>query len=67
MTVKKLVREFTYNGVKLADPDPSMSLEDVRNFYAIMHKDILTAVVEGPEERAGKLVYTFHKAVGTKQ
>ncbi len=31
-----------------------------------MYPEITTATIEGPEERAGKLHYTFRRAVGTK-
>jgi len=31
--VTTLSREFTYNGVKLPDPNPNMTLEEVRAVY----------------------------------
>jgi len=66
MKIEKINREFSYNGVKLADPDLGMTPEGVRDFYSAMYPEIITATIEGPEERNGKLVYTFRKAVGTK-
>jgi PRTRC genetic system protein C len=31
---KVLSRSFTYNGVKLPDPDPRMTPEEVNNIYS---------------------------------
>jgi PRTRC genetic system protein C len=61
-----LVREFTYNGVKLPDPNPSMSLEEVRAVYTNQYPDLATASITGPETNDGKLRYSFVRAIGTK-
>jgi PRTRC genetic system protein C len=66
MKVELLKRTFSYNGVNLVDPDPVMTPEAVRDFYSAMYPEITTAVVEGPEDRNGKLAYSFRKSVGTK-
>ena len=66
MKVELLKRTFSYNGVNLVDPDPVMTTEAVRDFYSAMYPEITTAVVEGPEDRNGKLAYSFRKSVGTK-
>lgn len=34
MNLGTLKREFVYNGVKLPDPNPQMSIEQVRETYA---------------------------------
>jgi len=61
-----LVREFTYNGVKLPDPNPGMALEQVRAIYANQYPDLATATITGPEADSGKLRYSFVRAIGTK-
>ncbi len=61
-----LVREFTYNGVKLPDPNPGMALEQVRAIYANQYSDLATATITGPEAASGKLRYSFVRAIGTK-
>jgi PRTRC genetic system protein C len=66
MQVENLIREFKYNGVALADPGALLSLEQVRDFYASVYPEILSADIEGPQQVAGKQIYTFRRAVGTK-
>lgn len=64
--VTTLSREFTYNGVKLPDPNPSMTLEEVRAVYTNQYPDLATASITGPETSDGKLRYNFVRAIGTK-
>lgn len=66
MQVEKLAREFCYNGVRLADPNPRLTIDEVRNLYAAAYPDITTAAIEGPEPVGSKLVYRFTRAIGAK-
>lgn len=66
LETKELVRVFKYNSVDLEDPGSHYSAEAVRDFYANTYPEIVSAGIDGPEEKDGKLVYTFRKAVGTK-
>ena len=66
MKVETLVREFNYNGVRLPDPNPKLTVDEVRNLYATAHPDITTAAIEGPEAVGNKLIYRFSRAIGTK-
>ncbi len=68
MTIEttELVRTFRYNSVDLPDPGPQYTAEQVRDFFAATYPEIVSAAIEGPEEKDGKLVYTFRRAVGTK-
>lgn len=66
LKVEALTREFNYNGVALIDPGPQHTPEQVRDLYAAAYPEITTAVIEGPEAKAGKLIYTFRRAAGTK-
>ncbi|MFN3652587.1 MAG: PRTRC system protein C [Armatimonadota bacterium] len=61
------MREFRFNGAILADPNPNMSAEEVRQMYAQAGYPALTnGSVVGPETINGRQVYTFKAAVGTK-
>lgn len=66
LETKELVRIFKYNSVDLQDPGSQYSAEAVRDFYAATYPEIVSAGIDGPEEKDGKMVYTFRRAVGTK-
>jgi len=67
LTETKLSRYFNVLGVKLPDPNPSMSPEEVRQFYnSTQYPELATASITGPEVVGDKLVYTFSRAVGVK-
>ena len=62
----RMSRDFSYNGVKLPDPNPAMTPEEVRQFYATQYPDITTASITGPEAEGDKLRYSFARAIGAK-
>jgi len=66
MQVLDLTREFKYNGVKLADPNPQLGPEQVKEFYASQYPELLNAVVEGPVTKNGVAAYSFTRAAGAK-
>jgi PRTRC genetic system protein C len=66
LTTKALPREFSYNGIKLPDPDPSLSIEQVRELFTASYPEIATAAITGPEDVGNALRYTFARAIGTK-
>ena len=51
-----------YNGVRLPDPNPNLSVEEVRNLYATAHPDIATAAIGGPEAVGNKLIGRLTRA-----
>ncbi len=61
-----VTREFSFNGVKLPDPDPKLSPEEVRSVLATLYPDIATASITGPEPVGDKLRYNFVRAIGAK-
>jgi len=61
-----LTRCFTYLRVTLPDPNPRLTVEDVRAFYATQFPEIVTAAITGPEVVGDKLVYRLVKHIGTK-
>ncbi len=66
MESKPLSRSFEFHGVKLPDPNPTLSVEEVRSIYAHQYPDIATATVAGPEAISDKLRYQFTRAIGSK-
>ncbi|MFZ3286220.1 MAG: PRTRC system protein C [Telluria sp.] len=66
MKTATLKREFRYNAVKLADPSPTMPLTQVRDFFANVYPEIISADIDGPDLVGDTQIYTFRRAVGTK-
>jgi PRTRC genetic system protein C len=66
VSVSTLEREFVFDGSRLPDPNPNLSVEQVREIYIPAHPEITTATVTGPEPVDGKLRYTFTRAIGHK-
>ncbi|MHB0991692.1 MAG: PRTRC system protein C [Burkholderiales bacterium] len=64
--VTSFERSFSYNGVSLPDPGAALTLEQVRDVYSAAFPEIVSASIEGPEQKNGKLLYVFRKAVGSK-
>jgi len=63
---KVMTRSFTYNGVKLPDPDPRMTPEEVKNIYCNQYPELATAAISGPDASGDHLQYSFVRAIGTK-
>lgn len=63
---RSLERSFSYNGLRLPDPDSRLTPEQVRDLYASTYPEITTAVVEGPDASGATLQYKFTRAIGTK-
>ena len=53
-------------GLKLADPNPKLTVEEVRSFYSGQYPDLATAAITGPEAAGEKLRCSFVRAIGTK-
>ena len=67
MTVEKITREFRYEGLRLADLNEKLSVDEVKIAYSATYPEIASATVTGPEAIGNKLVYHFTKAaIGTK-
>ena len=61
-----LKRSFSFNGLKLPEPDERMTVEEVKAFYANQYPELTTAAVSGPEVVGSVMHYTFSRAIGTK-
>ena len=66
MKVTPARRTFSFQGRSLNDPDPNLSPDEVRVFFAAADASLLTAAVEGPTMVDGALSYTFVRAVREK-
>ncbi len=63
---KVLSRSFSYNGVRLPDPDQRMTPEEVKSMYSHQYPELATAAITGPEASGDHLQYSFVRAIGTK-
>ena len=59
-------RSFSFNGLKLPEPNERMSAEEVKAFYANQYAELTTAAVSGPEIVGDVMQYTFTRVIGTK-
>jgi len=50
-----LPREFVFNGTRIPDPDPQMSIEQVRDLLTPSYPEIATATMTGPEDTGTSL------------
>ena len=66
LTVNALHREFFYNGTRIPDPAPSLTVEQVREMLTPTHPELATATLVGPEDTGDALRYTFSRAIGSK-
>jgi PRTRC genetic system protein C len=66
LSVAKMTRVFQFNGIRLPDPNPAMSVDEVKALYAAQYPELATASVNGPEAAGDKMRYTFERAIGSK-
>jgi len=66
LKAEALAREFHYNGVRIPDPGPELTVEQVRDLLTPNYPEIATASVSGPEASGSVLRYTFSRAIGSK-
>ncbi len=65
-TITAVKRSILYGGRVLPDPSASMSVEEVKQFYAAIHPELLNASVEGGEFDGETQTWRFERSVGTK-
>jgi len=59
-------REFSFQGIKLGDPDSTMTVEDVRGVLSLQYPELATAAISGPEAVGDTMKYKFERAIGSK-
>ena len=62
----ELVRVFKHKDIILNDPNPSISKDDVLDFYSNQYPELTNAHVTGPTVVNDTLQYEFSTSVGTK-
>lgn len=63
---KFIVIDDNNNEVELPDPNPTMTLEDIRKFYSGKYPEIINSTINGPKIFEDTATYSFNRAVGTK-
>lgn len=54
------------NTLELDDPNSSLSLNEVMDFYSMNYPELTTATVQGPEIENDRAVYQFKTTIGVK-
>jgi PRTRC genetic system protein C len=52
--------------IRLTDPNPTMTISDVQDFYAGTYPVLTNAKISGPEIKDDELQYRFESVMGTK-
>ena len=70
MQTQELTRVFRFKKgsetVKLNDPNPAFTPQDVIRFYSPQHPELTTATIDGPKIEGAEAVFEFKTTVGTK-
>jgi PRTRC genetic system protein C len=66
IAIAKLLREFVYNGVNLADPGTTFTPDEVRDLYSAQYPELTTAAIDGPEYSGEVMRFKFVRAAGAK-
>jgi PRTRC genetic system protein C len=66
ISITKLIREFTYNGMTFVDPGAAFSPDDVRDLYSAQYPELTTAAIDGPEYKGEIACFKFVRAAGAK-
>jgi PRTRC genetic system protein C len=61
-----LAREFYFHGIRLPDPNPDMTVDQVRDVFTPTYPEIATASLVGPEDHGDVVRFTFSRAIGSK-
>lgn len=59
------MRYFVYDGRQMADPDPAMSVDDIKRSLADFFPEVANAEVE-EEKHGDDTFYLLQRRVGTK-
>ena len=59
-------REFVFKGSRIPDPNPNMSIDQVRDLLTPSYPEIASATLTGPEDTGTSLRCTFCRAIGSK-
>ena len=65
-TATTTARAFVYDGREFPDPDPNLSVEEVRKQFAEFLPELANADTREEKRADGTVVYSFSKRIGTK-
>lgn len=63
---EEIKRVFKHGGITLEDPSPSMTKEEVLDFYSNQYPELTNSNVSGGEIINDELVFEFNTSIGTK-
>lgn len=66
LEVVNLTRKFKLEGTIIDDPNPSFSVQEVRDFLSVKYPELTTAIIKGPEISGDVAEYEFTTKLGTK-
>ena len=66
LQIQGVKRQFKHGNRQLDDPDPNITPEEVKQFYAGTYPELTTSNVHGPKMDGDVAVYEFKTTVGTK-
>ena len=67
LSITPITRTFQYNGMALADIDPTMSPEEIRDVYSAQYGELTTAeIIDHGINPQQHHVFEFRKQVGEK-
>ena len=64
--IKEVTRSFEYNGVRLPDINPDLSVDQIKEHYATTFPELSTASAETGAIHDGKQIIRFARSLGTK-
>lgn len=62
----RIIREFRWNAQRLADPDSSLTPDQVRDLYSQVYPELTTAAVSREPDEDGKAIYALAKSEGKR-
>ena len=70
LNVTTAKRQFIFkkdgDDIKLEDPNPELSIEEVKKLYSGKHPELTNATISGPMMQDDSAVYNFSTSVGKK-
>jgi len=66
LKVEALHREFFYNGTRIPDPAPNLTVEQVRELLTPSYPEIATASLAGRRTPEMPFATRFSRAIGSK-
>lgn len=66
LEVTGIERVFLYKDMRLSDPNPVLTPEDVLVFYSNTYPELTTSNVHGELNERGIMEYKFTTTIGTK-